>query len=76
MRFLVEIELQPDLKKQAQEVIFSRKITKKNYPKIFFNNISLSKADSQKHMGLHLDLKLSFDINITTVLTNIKAVLN
>ena len=35
------------LTKQAQEVIFSRKITKKIHPKIFFYNIPVSKADSQ-----------------------------
>ena len=36
-----------DPTKQAQEVIFSRKTTKKIHPKIFFNNIPVSKADSQ-----------------------------
>ena len=61
----------PDLTKQAQEIIFSRKTTKKVHPKIFFNNIPVSKADSQKHLGLHLDSKLSFDIHIKTILTKV-----
>ena len=61
----------PDPTKQAQEVIFSRKTTKKIHPKIFFNNIPVSKADSQKHLGLHLDSKLSFDIHIKTILTKV-----
>ena len=61
----------PDPPKQAQEVIFSRKTTRKIHPKIFFNNIPVSKADSQKHLGLHLDSKLSFDIHIKTILTKV-----
>ena len=60
-----------DPKKQAQEVISSRKTTKKIHPKIFFNNIPVTKADSQKHLGLHLDSKLSFDIHIKTILTKV-----
>ena len=61
----------PDPTKQAQKVIFRRKISKKIDPKIFFNNIPVSKAHSQKHLGLHLDSKLTFDIHITTVLTKV-----
>ena len=57
--------------KQAQEVIFRRKITKKIHPKIFFNNFSVSKASFQKHLGLHLDSKLYSDIYIKTILTKV-----
>ena len=71
MSFPVENELQPDPTKQAQEVIFTRKTTKKIHSKIFFNNIPVSKANSQKHLGLHLDSKLSFDIHIKTILTKV-----
>ena len=45
----------PDPIKQAREVIFSRKTTKKIHAKIFFNNMPVCKADSQKHLGLQLD---------------------
>ena len=69
--FQWKISFNPDPTKQAQEVIFSRKTTKKIYPKIFFNNIPVSKADSQKHLGLHLYSKLSFDIHIKTILTKV-----
>ena len=61
------MDFKPDPTKQAQEVIFLRKITKKIHPKIFSNNIPVSKADSQKHLGLHLDSELSFDIHIKTI---------
>ena len=69
--FQWKMSFNPDPTKQAQEVIFSRKTTKKIHPKIFFNNIPVSKANSQKHLGLHLDSKLSFDIHIKTVLTKV-----
>ena len=60
----------PDPKKQAQNVIFSRKTTKIIHPKIFSSNIPISKAGSQKHLGLYLeDSKLFFDIHIKTILT-------
>ena len=61
----------PDPTKQAQEVTFSRKTNKKIHPKIFFNNIPVVKADSQKHLGLHLDSKLIFEIHIKTILTKV-----
>ena len=61
----------PDPIKQVQNVIFSRKTTKKIYPKIFFNNIPISKANSQKHLGLHLDSKLFFDIHIKIISTKV-----
>ena len=61
----------PDPTKQAQEVIFSRKTTKKIHPKLLFNNIPVSKADSQNYLGLYLDSKLFFDTHIKTTLTKV-----
>ena len=60
-----------DPTKQAQKAIFSRKTTKKIYLKIFFNNIPVSKADSQNHLGLYLDWKLFYHLHIKTVLTKV-----
>ena len=34
----MENELQPDLLKQAQDIIFSRKIIKTNHPTLIFND--------------------------------------
>ena len=67
--FQWKMSFNPDPTKQAQEVIFSRKTNKKIHPKIFFSNIPVSKVDSQKHLGLYIDSKLSFDIRIKTILT-------
>ena len=50
----------PDPSKQAQEVIFSRKIQKTSYPSIYFNNKLIKQAPSLKHLGLILDNKLNF----------------
>ena len=50
----------PDLNRQAQEVIFSRKIKKLLHPTLLFNNIPLSNSLFQKHLGLTLDIKLNF----------------
>ena len=50
----------PNPKKPAHEVIFSRKRNEETHPSVFYNNIEVSSADSQKHLGLILDNKLIF----------------
>ena len=57
----------PDLSKQAQEVIFSRKIKKLLHPTLLFNNIPLSNSLFQKHLGLTLDIKLNFSEHIKSI---------
>ena len=47
--------------KQAQEVIFSRKIKKTTHPPLVFNNAIVSQTNSQKHLGVTLDLKLTLE---------------
>ena len=59
----------PDLNKQAQEVIFSRKMTKSSHPQIFFNNVPVSRTNFQKHLGTYLDEKLTFNHHITEKIT-------
>ena len=54
----------PDLTKQAQEVIFSRKTVKPFHPHVFFNEVPVERSVSQKHLGLHLDQKLDFSKHI------------
>ena len=51
--------LNPDLTKQAQETIFSRKTTKKIHPKIFLNNL-VTKDDSQNQFGPAFRFKIIF----------------
>ena len=53
-----------NLNKQAQEIIFSRKLNKSSHPKIFFNNATVFCANWQKHLGMHLDETLNVDLHI------------
>ena len=53
-----------DPNKQTQEVIFSRKLKKFCHPSLGFNNNNVSQASSQKHLGLTLDNRLTFDEHI------------
>ena len=50
----------PDANKQAQEVIFSRKIKKTSHPPLNFNNNSVKHVQFQKHLGVYLNGKLDF----------------
>ena len=53
--FQCKMSFNPDSSKQAQEVIFSRKIQKTGHPSIRFNNKSLKQVPSRKHLELTLD---------------------
>ena len=46
-----------DASKKAQEVIFSRKIKKPTLPPLVFSNATVPQTNSQKHLGVTLDLK-------------------
>ena len=59
----------PDLQKQAIEMIFSRKRHKIDHPGILLNNTPVKKVEEHKHLGLVLDSKLSFSAHIKTAIT-------
>ena len=50
----------PDITKQAQGIIFSRKKNDISHPSLYFNNARIQRQSVQKHLGLFLDEKLSF----------------
>ena len=52
----------PDLNRQAQEVIFSRKLNEPSHPKIVL--IVHQLFDWQKHLGMYLDKALNFNLHI------------
>ena len=55
----------PDVSKQAQEVVFfSRRGTTTNHATVYFNNDPVIKENSQKHFGLFLNSKLNFSGHI------------
>ena len=54
----------PDQTKQAQGIIFSRKKNASLHPPLFFNNSEIKLSSNQKHLGLTLESKLSFNEDI------------
>ena len=69
--FQWKMNFNPDLNKQAQEVLFNRKLQKVSHINLLFNNSDVSQTNSQKHLGVVLDSKLTFyhhlDIKFTKV---------
>ena len=61
----------PDPKKQTQEVIFSQKSKAISHPPLVFNNNNVIQTASQKHLGIILDTRLSFEKHLETVLCKI-----
>ena len=55
-----KILFNPEVTKQAQEVIFSRKSQKVTHPTVYLNNSPVTWSSSQKHLGIHFDEKLNF----------------
>ena len=46
-----KISFNPDPIKQAQEIIFSRKTSKRNHPWLMFNNSIVNLTTNHKHLG-------------------------
>ena len=65
--FQLKMRFNPDPKKQAQEVIFSRKINKIDYPLLYFNENLVKSSSTQKHLGMILDTKLDFNLHLKNV---------
>ena len=59
-----KMNFNPDPSKQAQELPFSRKTSSKPYPSLNFNDNPVHQVQLQKHVGLFLNPKLSFDEHI------------
>ena len=69
--FQWKMSFNPDSKKQAQEVIFSRKSKGISHPPLVFNNNIVIQTTSQKHLGIILATRLSFEKHLETVLCKI-----
>ena len=50
----------PDPNKQAQEVIFSRKLNKPNHTSLNVSNTVVIRSTTHEHLGMILDTKLDF----------------
>ena len=60
--FQRQMRFNPDLNKQAQEVIFSRKINKIDHPPLYFNQNLVKSSSTHKHLGMVLDARLDFNL--------------
>ena len=67
LAFRWKMRFNPDPKKQAQEVIFSRKINKIDHPPLYFNENLVKSSSAQKHLGMILDTKLDFSLHLKNV---------
>ena len=56
-----KMEFHPDPTKQATEVLFFCKKSSPNHPQLIFNGRAVRKVNDQKHLGLILDSRLSFE---------------
>ena len=64
----------PDPKKPAQEVLFSRKKQVQIHPTISLNNVEVQRVPFQKHLGFILDEKLNFNQHIEKINTGISVI--
>ena len=61
-----KMSFNPEPLKQAQEIIFTRKLQKKDYPsppplpQLYFNDSSVKETCTQKHLEMLLDFRLDF----------------
>ena len=62
----------PDPTKQAQEVIFSRKIKKPLHTPLNLNNINYKQTTFQKRLGLVLDSQITLEEHLKTVFSKVK----
>ena len=65
--FQWKMNFNPDPTKQAQELIFSRKVQTTNHPPLFFNENVVPQTTLQKHLGMFLDSKLNSSEHIKTI---------
>ena len=69
-----KMEFNPDPTKQANEVLFSCKKSSPNHPKLIFNGVAVAKVNDQKHLGLILDSRLSFEKHINEKIIEAKKI--
>ena len=60
-----------DPSKQAQEVIFSRKLQKSVHPPFYFNNIIVTQSKTQKQLSMLLDVKLDFQGHLKNIYSKV-----
>ena len=67
-----KLEFNPDPNKQATELLFSTKRKPPDHPPLHFNGSVVTKVDEQKHLGVILDKKLTFQSHIIEKISKTK----
>lgn len=67
-----KMEFNPEIAKQAIEVIFSTKYKRDVHPPLSCNGIPVSRQEWTKHLGFHLDEKLSFKKHVSEAIIKAK----
>ena len=67
----LKISFNLDPSKQAQKVIFSCKSKRPTHPSLVFKDNNVSQSFSQKHLGVILDFKLTFEEHLNNVLVKV-----
>ena len=65
--FQWKMSINPDLTKQTQELIFSRKVQTTNHPPLYFNENVIPQTTLQKYLGMFLDSKLNFSEHLKPI---------
>ena len=73
--FQWKMSFNPDPSKQAQGVIFSRKLQKSVYAPLYFNNIAVTQSTTQKHLGMILDIKLDFQGHLENIYSKVDKII-
>ena len=71
----LKMNFNPDPWKQAQELLFSGKVSSKPYPSLNINDNPVHQDQLQKHFGLFLDPKLSLDEHIQCILIKTRKII-
>ena len=67
--FQWKISFNTDPSKQVPEIIFGWKLKEVPHPPLIFNNANISQCNSQKHLIIILDSKLTLEEYYKTVLS-------
>ena len=63
-----KMSFNPDHSKLTKEVLFSRKLKNEVHLDLLFNRSKIEVTSSQKHLGLILDEKLSFNSQLKVIM--------
>ena len=67
-----KMQFNPDISKQAIEVIFSHKIKRPDHPLLTFKCVPVARKESTKPLGMILEARLSFRLHIKEALQKAK----